>query len=92
MSIPLISLADASSPAALAQAISAACRTHGFLYLTEHGISQADVDGAFASSQAFFEEESPAEKERVRAKETNVGVRRSSLVGLSSGRAALCLT
>lgn len=77
MSIPLISLADASSPAALAQAISAACRTHGFLYLTEHGIAQTDIDGAFASSRAFFEDESADEKERVRAKGTNVGVRRS---------------
>lgn len=74
MSIPLISLADAS-PAALARAISDACQSAGFLYVTDHGISQADIDSAFAFSSGFFEDEVEAEKERVRARGINIGVR-----------------
>lgn len=73
MSIPLVSLGS-SSPSDLAKAVSAACTSSGFLYITDHGISQSDIDQAFEISRAFFEDEQEEEKRKVVAEGINIGV------------------
>jgi isopenicillin N synthase-like dioxygenase len=47
---------QAPTPAQLqvAQAIDAACRDHGFLYLTNFGLAKADRDEVFAAAAALF--------------------------------------
>lgn len=72
MSIPLVSLGS-SSPSDLAKAVSAACTSSGFLYITDHGISQSDIDQAFDISRAFFEDEQEEEKRKVAAEGINIG-------------------
>ncbi|MCU0868877.1 MAG: isopenicillin N synthase family oxygenase [Burkholderiales bacterium] len=57
--IPIVDIAGLRSPDAaarrgVADAIGRACRDVGFLYVTGHGIAQADVDAVFATADAFF--------------------------------------
>lgn len=48
--IPTVDLKSAD----VAQAIDAACRTHGFFYLRHHGVSPGIIKNAFVHSAAFF--------------------------------------
>ena len=55
--IPVIDMApflDGSGRADVAARIGEACRSSGFLYLANHGIPQALVDGAMAQARRFF--------------------------------------
>ncbi|KAG2186306.1 hypothetical protein INT43_002744 [Umbelopsis isabellina] len=45
-----------SDPIAVASQIRAACETIGFLYLTNVGIPQTEIDGAFRLSASFFDQ------------------------------------
>ena len=40
---------------AVAAQLGQACETHGFFYITGHGIDPALIDGVFAASRAFFD-------------------------------------
>jgi isopenicillin N synthase-like dioxygenase len=69
-SLPLIDLKDTfgASVEALeraAQAVRAACRDTGFMYVMNHGIDQAIVERAFAESRRFFSQPE-SEKLKVR--------------------------
>ena len=50
--LPLIDLRQGD--AAMARAVDAACRAHGFFYVTGHGIPAPVIDAAFAASKRFF--------------------------------------
>ncbi len=50
--LPLIDLRQGD--AAVARAVDAACRAHGFFYVTGHGIPAPVIDAAFAASKRFF--------------------------------------
>lgn len=50
----------------VAQAIDAACRDHGFLYLTNFGLSKADRDEIFAASAALFALDEEVKKTQLR--------------------------
>jgi isopenicillin N synthase-like dioxygenase len=73
MSLPIVDLsgladaADSGNAAGLrplAEAFDAACRSHGFCYIANHGVSQAVIDSAFAMSAAFHARPL-AEKQRI---------------------------
>jgi len=74
LSIPLISLLPSKPASVLAQEVSSACKTSGFLYITDHGIPQAQIDNAFEISSQFFEGEEQNEKEKVAITVGNKGV------------------
>ena len=50
--LPIIDLGQGD--AAAARAVDAACRAHGFFYVTGHGIPAPVIDAAFAASKRFF--------------------------------------
>lgn len=57
--IPLINIADLSSPSAAARAavareIGQACRDTGFFVITGHGVPSAQIDDAFAAAHEVF--------------------------------------
>lgn len=74
LSIPLISLSPSKSASVLAEEVSNACKTSGFLYITDHGIPQEQIDRAFKISSEFFEGEEQGEKEKVGITVGNKGV------------------
>lgn len=60
-SIPVIDMApflngDADDRLAVARQIGAACESVGFLYVVNHGVSQALIDDAFAQNRRFFDQ------------------------------------
>jgi isopenicillin N synthase-like dioxygenase len=66
-----ISLSDSATPENLAKLVLDACSESGFFYLTDHGVSDNDIDAMFRLSQGFFAMEE-AEKLKYR-REGNVG-------------------
>lgn len=50
--LPIIDLSQGDTAAA--SAVDAACRAHGFFYVTGHGISASVIAAAFAASKRFF--------------------------------------
>ena len=50
--LPIIDLSHGDAATALA--VDAACRAHGFFYVTGHGIPAPVIDAAFAASKRFF--------------------------------------
>ena len=74
LSIPLISLSPSKPATVLAEEVSNACKTSGFLYITDHGIPQEQIDRAFQISAQFFEGEEQNEKEKVGITIGNKGV------------------
>lgn len=74
LSIPLISLSPFKPATVLAEEVSNACKTSGFLYITDHGIPQEQIDRAFQISAQFFEGEEQNEKEKVGITIGNKGV------------------
>jgi len=57
-----ISLAQHESLETLAKALYDACTVDGFIYLSDHGIPQAQIDQAFATSAKYFSQASPDDK------------------------------
>ncbi len=58
--LPVIDLSglftgDAADKARVASELGSAARTSGFFYITGHGVSQEQMDAAFAASKAFHE-------------------------------------
>lgn len=56
--VPIVDLAglpDASASDRAARQIGEAARSLGFFYVTQHGIPESVVDGAFAASRRFFD-------------------------------------
>jgi isopenicillin N synthase-like dioxygenase len=64
--IPIVDLSAFTSPSAsaetssdarlkTAQALVRACREVGFVYITNHGVRQAELDKAFALSKQFYD-------------------------------------
>lgn len=60
--LPIISLADCSEPAALAPVIGRSCAEEGFIYVSDHGISQDLIDAAFSVAKHYFENAQPEDK------------------------------
>lgn len=59
-SIPIVSIAGLWSAQledrqAVADAIGAACRNVGFMYVTDHGVSQARIEAVYRAAAAFFD-------------------------------------
>lgn len=67
-----ISMASFSTPEALAEALHRACTIDGFIYVKDHGITQAEIDAVFGLSADFFTNAPESEKSFVNLKE-NVG-------------------
>lgn len=52
---PFISASEPSARLATAQALTAACRSVGFVYITNHGVPRENVAEAFAWSKKLFD-------------------------------------
>mgnify|MGYP000846975437 CR=1 FL=1 len=58
MTVPLIDISRAAAPDGFletAAAIGAACRTHGFFYITGHEVPESLIDALTASASRFFD-------------------------------------
>jgi isopenicillin N synthase-like dioxygenase len=52
--LPTISLREYPTPESLAKPMLDACSGPGFFYLTDHGLSDADIDNIFGIAGTFF--------------------------------------
>jgi isopenicillin N synthase-like dioxygenase len=68
-SLPILSL---TSPD-LEHELYAACRDHGFFYLTDHGIAQSDLDNILDLARRFFLESNTEDKHDIKRKPAHRG-------------------